>query len=169
MQLLLWHCWLGVRKSIRCVKIDWWGVVVVICLEQGASSLVSFDSWLVLPFWYRLIQVVLSKRPLNGCSSCSISLHCSLWLWPVMQFTLDEYKPGRTPFSWYYYYAGENLSVVDGPYWTADECTWNIDEMSLHFIKRTLDTIRYDTIRDYFNERSKADISQLNLPHGTDN
>jgi len=35
------------------------------------------------------------------------------------------------------------------------------------------DTIRYDTIRYdtrcYFNVRSKADISQLNLPHGTDN
>ena len=29
-------------------------------------------------------------------------------------------------------------------------------------------TIRYDT-RRYFNVRSKADISQLNLPHGTDN
>jgi len=30
------------------------------------------------------------------------------------------------------------------------------------------DTIRYDT-RCYFNVRSKADISQLNLLHGTDN
>ena len=30
------------------------------------------------------------------------------------------------------------------------------------------DTIRYAT-RCYFNVRSKADISQLNLPHGTDN
>ena len=30
------------------------------------------------------------------------------------------------------------------------------------------DTIRYDT-RCYFNVRSKTDISQLNLPHGTDN
>jgi len=29
-------------------------------------------------------------------------------------------------------------------------------------------TIRYDT-KCYFNVRSKADISQLNLPHGTDN
>jgi len=29
-------------------------------------------------------------------------------------------------------------------------------------------TIRYDT-RCYFNVRSKADTSQLNLPHGTDN
>jgi len=32
-----------------------------------------------------------------------------------------------------------------------------------------MDTIRrYDTIC-YFNVRSKADISQLNLPHGNDN
>jgi len=32
------------------------------------------------------------------------------------------------------------------------------------------DTIRYDTIRDAsFNVRLKADISQLNLQHGTDN
>ena len=30
---------------------------------------------------------------------------------------------------------------------------------------RMTDTIRYDT-RCYFNVRSKADISQLNLPHG---
>jgi len=33
--------------------------------------------------------------------------------------------------------------------------------------------IRYDTtfrcVKCYFNVRSKADISQLNLPHGTDN
>jgi len=30
------------------------------------------------------------------------------------------------------------------------------------------DTIRYDT-RCYFNVRSKANMSQFNLPHGTDN
>jgi len=30
------------------------------------------------------------------------------------------------------------------------------------------DTIRYDT-RCYFNVRSIANMSQLNLPHGTDN
>ena len=34
-------------------------------------SLASVKSRLVLPFWYRLTQVVLEKRPLNGCSSCS--------------------------------------------------------------------------------------------------
>ena len=36
-------------------------------------------------------------------------------------------------------------------------------DFSKGFIK-----IRYDT-RYYFNVRSKADMSQLNLPHGTDN
>ena len=58
---------------------------MVACLERGAdclymvqlmplhpmtrSSLASFKSRLVLPFWYRLTQVVLEKRPLNRCSS----------------------------------------------------------------------------------------------------
>jgi len=38
----------------------------------------------------------------------------------------------------------------------------------MHIAQRNIeyDTIRYD--RCYFNVRSKADISQLNLPHGTD-
>jgi len=34
--------------------------------------------------------------------------------------------------------------------------------------QRAFKRVRYDT-RCYFNVRSKADISQLNLPHGTDN
>jgi len=32
-------------------------------------SLAPVKSRLVLPFWYRLTQVVLEKRPLNGCST----------------------------------------------------------------------------------------------------
>jgi len=60
---------------------------VVICLEQGAdclhmvqlmplhpqtpSSLASFKSRLVLPFWYRLTWVVLDNGPLNVCV-CSV-------------------------------------------------------------------------------------------------
>ena len=74
---VLWHCWLGVRKSIRPVKIEWWGVGVVICLERGAdclhmvqlmslhpktpSSLASFKSRVVLSFLYRLTQAVLKE------------------------------------------------------------------------------------------------------------
>jgi len=91
--LVLWHCWLGVRLIIRAVKIEWWGVDMVICLERGAdwflhmvqlmpqhpetpSSLASFKSRLVLPFWYWLTQVVLEKRPFNGCSISSSCCCC---------------------------------------------------------------------------------------------
>ena len=61
---------------------------MVICLERSAdclhmvqlmplhpktpSSLVSFKPRLDLPFWYRLMQVVLEKMPLNECSSSSM-------------------------------------------------------------------------------------------------
>ena len=41
-------------------------------------------------------------------------------------------------------------------------CQWIIWRKTLY------DTIRYDT-RCYFNVRSKANMSQLNLPHGTNN
>ena len=37
-------------------------------IRKPQSSLASFKSRLVLPFWYWLTQVVLEKRPLNGCS-----------------------------------------------------------------------------------------------------
>ena len=100
---VLWHCWLGIGKSIQPVKIVmrcWRG-----CLERDAdclhmvqlmplhpktpSSLASFKSRLVLPFWYRLTQVDLEKRPLNGCSISSSSLSsstlrmrlCSIWVY----------------------------------------------------------------------------------------
>ena len=81
------NCWLGVSNSIRPVKIEWWGVGVVICLEWDAyclrmvqltslhpktpSSPASFKSRLVLHFWYQLTQVVLEKRPLNRCNITS--------------------------------------------------------------------------------------------------
>jgi len=35
---VLRYCRFGVRKSIRPVKIEWWGADVVICLEQGAND-----------------------------------------------------------------------------------------------------------------------------------
>jgi len=65
---------------------------VVISLERGAdclhiiqlmplhpetpSSFASFKSRVVLPFWYWPIQVVLEKRPLNGCNNSSCVLVC---------------------------------------------------------------------------------------------
>ena len=40
---------------------------------QTLASLASSKSKLVLPFWYRLTQVIQEKRLLNGCSSTSSS------------------------------------------------------------------------------------------------
>jgi len=36
------------------------------CIPKPRHSLASFNSRKVLPFWCRLTQVVLEKRPLNG-------------------------------------------------------------------------------------------------------
>jgi len=34
---VLWHCWLGSRKGIWPVKIEWWDASMVMCLGQGAD------------------------------------------------------------------------------------------------------------------------------------
>ena len=83
---VLWRCWLGMRKSNWPVKVEWWGVGEVIHLERGADclhmvqlmpllpktpwSLVSFKSRLVLPFCYRLTQVVLVNNNNNNKQIC---------------------------------------------------------------------------------------------------
>jgi len=48
------------------------------CCHCHSLSLAPVKSRLVLPFWYQLTQVVLEKRPLNGCSSS-----CLLYLYLV--------------------------------------------------------------------------------------
>ena len=81
---VLWRCWLGDRKGIRPVKnsggvLAWLSVwsEVQTCVwprwcHCHSLSLAPVKSRLVLPFWYRLTQVVLEKRPLKGCCT-------SLW------------------------------------------------------------------------------------------
>jgi len=72
-----------------CKKLSDVVLVWLFCLEPGAdclhmvqlmplhpktpSSLALFKYRLVLPFWYRLTQVVLEKRLLNRCSTSSSS------------------------------------------------------------------------------------------------
>ena len=58
--------WLSVWSEVQivCIWSSWRH-----CHPKTPSSLASYKSRLVLPFWYRLTQVVLEKRPLNGCSS----------------------------------------------------------------------------------------------------
>jgi len=89
---VLRRCWLGDRKGIRPVKTEWWGTGMYwrgYLLERGANDLHMVQLMPLhlviccsckipngLIFWCWLIQVVLEKRPLNGCSSSS----SSLWL-----------------------------------------------------------------------------------------
>ena len=88
---MLWRCWLGIRKSIwpaknwvmRCwcgylsgarCRLFAYGPADATASKKTPSSLASLKSRLVLPFWYQLTEVVLEKRPLNGCSSSSSSM-----------------------------------------------------------------------------------------------
>jgi len=86
MPSVLWHCWLGIRKSIQSVKVKWRGVSVwnemqIVCIWSSwchchlkippPTFLASFKSRLVLPFWYWLTNAVLEKRQLNRWSSSS--------------------------------------------------------------------------------------------------
>ena len=102
---VLWHCWFGGRKGIRPVKSEWWGAGVVICLEHCHSpSLASVKSRLVLPFWYRLTQVVLEKGPLNGRMYACIRM----WEWPFWRSL-----PSRT----------RSVDRPDRP-WPPHTCRW---------------------------------------------
>ena len=89
-------CWCGCLSAARC-RLFAYGPADATASQTPIISCLIIKSRLVLPFWYQITQVVLEKRPLNGCSSSSSR------------------------------------------------------------------SLRYDT-RCNFNVRSKADISQLNLP-----
>ena len=80
---------------------------MVICLERGADlhmaqlmplpltvSCSSNKSRLVLPFWYRLTQVVLVKRPLNGCSVVVVveRLFCHFYMLSSLVTTTREIR-----------------------------------------------------------------------------
>ena len=55
--------WLSVWSEVQiCIWPSW--------CHCYSLSLAPVKSRLVLHFWYRLTQVVLEKRPLNGCCCC---------------------------------------------------------------------------------------------------
>jgi len=82
---VLWRCWLGGRKGIQPVKklsgevLAWsfvWSEVQMVCVWSTwcyCHLIISCSSKIQkgLLFWCRLTQVVLIRRPLNGCSSSS--------------------------------------------------------------------------------------------------
>jgi len=63
-------CWCGYLSGSRC-RLFAYGPADATAIPKTPSSPASFKPRLLLPFWYRLTQVVLEKRPLNGCSSIS--------------------------------------------------------------------------------------------------
>ena len=116
---MLWRCWLGGRKGIRPVKnlsggvLAWLSVwsEVQTCIWPSwchcySLSLASAKSRFVLPFWYRLTQVVPDKGPLNGCVCYKIFHEHQLNSRRFPEFTgvpgvidtLTISKQGRNPF-----------------------------------------------------------------------
>ena len=67
--------WLSVWSEVQtCIWPSW--------CHYHSLSLAPVKFRLVLPFWYRLTQVVLEKRPLNGCSCSS-----SMWFFKMEFFS----------------------------------------------------------------------------------
>jgi len=65
-------------SGARC-RLFAYGPVDATAIHKTPSSLASFKSRLVLPFWYWLTQVVLEKRPLNEFSVV-VRHKCTLWI-----------------------------------------------------------------------------------------
>jgi len=59
------RCWHGYVSGARCRLFVYYQLMPM--HHKTSLSLASFISRLVLPSWYQLTQVVLEKRPLNGC------------------------------------------------------------------------------------------------------
>jgi len=60
------RCRCGYLAGARCRLFAY--ATDATAIPKTPSSLASFKSRLVLPFWYRFTQAVVEKRPLNGCS-----------------------------------------------------------------------------------------------------
>jgi len=75
------RCWYGYLSGARC-RLFAYGPADAIH-PQVPSSLATFKSRLVLPFWYQFIQIALEKKPLNGRSNSNSSTSSS----GICQFT----------------------------------------------------------------------------------
>ena len=73
--------WLSVWSELQtCICPSW--------CHCHSLSLASVKSRLVLPFWYRLTQVVPEKGPLNGCVCVCV---CVSSQWANRMFTLQNH------------------------------------------------------------------------------
>ena len=111
--------WLSVWSEVQtCIWPSW--------CHCHSLSLAPVKSRLVLPFWYRLTQLVLEKRPLNGCSSLSYRIlaletaspgnqHCASCIgtlsFRVDQATVALLHPAYSSEHWQRSSAGRNISA----------------------------------------------------------
>ena len=112
----------------------------------------SWRRWLMMNRWHAvaicsILQLFCSRKMFSELSFCILAWKASVNVLLIRMCPRQVEKIWLCPpflFRWVF-------------------CTLR---SGLHVI--SVSPIRYDT-RCYFNVRSKADISQLNLPHGTDN
>ena len=71
-------CWCDYLSGARC-RLFAYGTLH----PKTPSSLASFKSRRVFPFWYRLTQVVQEKRLLNSCNVVVVCPVLVIWIWYV--------------------------------------------------------------------------------------
>jgi len=104
--------WLSVWSEVQtCTQPSW--------CHCHSLSLASQKSRLVLPFWYRLTQVVPEKGPLNGCVCVYLDAVSS---WPVTLVPWRrnwlEFTPALSPFA----IATHNRWPIKGHAWEVWSC-----------------------------------------------
>ena len=116
-------------------------------------------------------RLCLLRRPVRyavlgtGCAPL-LQCHCQ---GQVVNLALHPSGVAKSSTNFGWGKGGNVISVV----WQVTLCDpiWHVSFRSgvaMYVANCYIRTIRYDT-RCYFNARSKADMSQLNLPHGTNN
>ena len=95
---------------------------------------------------------------------------CSTMVCTEKDWPLNAYISRSTMSYYYCCYASFNAPCAGHKDVESQELLWTCASRRLFyfFFSKFTDMIQYDTWC-YFNVRSKADMSQLNLPHGTDN
>ena len=70
------RCWCGHLSGARC-RLFAYGPADATAIPKTISSVASFKSKPVLPFWYCFTRVVLEMRPINRCNIHLIVILCS--------------------------------------------------------------------------------------------
>ena len=164
-------------------------------LKQNIIVTKQMCSWLPLSCKQNLVLFILPRwqldydvHPGRAWSSSPCTWHCSLHYLISPGNSLNKARDDRG-LGWQWNHASffaltvsisslfvpallrtHSFSVFFSVHETLRMCTFCVLARQRHCAKSQIwyDTIRYDT-RCYFDVRSKADMSQLNLPHGNDN